>query len=101
MKETDQSTQSSCRRKSSRTNGGGGVQRATEAPAHVVSPFTSGQWAELEHQALIFKYMVAGLNVPEELLNPIRRSVASALINGMSTATQHTAAANRVICSPP
>ncbi|CAK9234953.1 unnamed protein product [Sphagnum troendelagicum] len=101
MKETDQSKQSSCRHKSSRTNGGGGVQSATEAPAHVVSPFTSGQWAELEHQALIFKYMAAGLNVPEELLNPIRRSVASALINGMSTATQHTAAANRVICSPP
>jgi hypothetical protein len=100
MKETDQSTQSSCRRKSSRANGGG-LQSATEAPAHVVSPFTSGQWAELEHQALIFKYMMAGLNVPEELLNPIRRSVASALINGMSTATQHTAAANRVICSPP
>ncbi|CAM6034207.1 unnamed protein product [Sphagnum compactum] len=98
MKETDQSTPSSCRHKSSRANGG--VQSATEAPAHVVSPFTSGQWAELEHQALIFKYMMAGLNVPEELLNPIRRSVASALINGMSTATQHTAA-NRVICSPP
>ncbi|CAK9225681.1 unnamed protein product, partial [Sphagnum troendelagicum] len=35
------------------------------------APFTSGQWAEFEHQDLIFKYMMAGLNVPQELLNPI------------------------------
>jgi len=55
------------------------------------APFTSGQWAELEHQALIFKYMMAGVNVPPELLNPIRKSMA-ALINGM-TASHH--AANR------
>ncbi|EFJ24024.1 hypothetical protein SELMODRAFT_442763 [Selaginella moellendorffii] len=39
-------------------------------------PFTANQWAELEHQALIFKYMMAGASVPPELLNPIRRSVA-------------------------
>jgi hypothetical protein len=55
------------------------------------APFTSGQWAELEHQALIFKYMMAGVNVPPELLNPIRKSMA-ALITGM-TASHH--AANR------
>ncbi|KAH8972222.1 hypothetical protein BDL97_02G184500 [Sphagnum fallax] len=53
------------------------------------APFTSVQWAELEHQALIFKYMMAGVNVPPELLNPIRKSVAS-LINGM-TASHHAA----------
>jgi hypothetical protein len=55
------------------------------------APFTSGQWAELEHQALIFKYMMAGVNVPQDLLIPIRRSVAD-LISGM-TASHH--AANR------
>ncbi|CAM6043957.1 unnamed protein product [Sphagnum compactum] len=51
------------------------------------SPFTSVQWAELEHQALIFKYMMAGVNVPPELLNPIRKA---SLINGM-TASHHAA----------
>ncbi len=54
------------------------------------SPFTSRQWAELEHQALIFKYMMAGINVPEELLYPIRRSVAASLmINAASMTTTH------------
>ncbi|XP_031498263.1 growth-regulating factor 5-like isoform X2 [Nymphaea colorata] len=38
------------------------------------APFTASQWQELEHQALIFKYMVAGVPVPPELLLPIRRS---------------------------
>ncbi|KAJ0970905.1 hypothetical protein J5N97_018864 [Dioscorea zingiberensis] len=37
-------------------------------------PFTAAQWQELEHQALIFKYMMAGVPVPPELLIPIRRS---------------------------
>ncbi|KAJ0989874.1 hypothetical protein J5N97_008230 [Dioscorea zingiberensis] len=37
-------------------------------------PFTAAQWQELEHQALIFKYMMAGVPVPQELLIPIRRS---------------------------
>ncbi|CAM6123089.1 unnamed protein product [Calypogeia fissa] len=46
------------------------------------APFTSGQWAELEHQALIFKYMMAGVNVPPDLLNPIRKSVAA--LSGLS-----------------
>lgn len=47
------------------------------------APFTTSQWAELEHQALIFKYMMAGVNVPNELLNPIRKSVAT--INGLAS----------------
>lgn len=37
-------------------------------------PFTASQWEELEHQALIFKYLIAGIPVPPELLVPIRRS---------------------------
>ncbi len=63
------------------------------------APFTSVQWAELEHQALIFKYMMAGLNVPPELLNPIRKSVAS-LINGM-TASHHAANSKMMISLIP
>ncbi|PKA47793.1 Growth-regulating factor 3 [Apostasia shenzhenica] len=37
-------------------------------------PFTAAQWRELEHQALIFKYMIAGVPVPPDLLLPIQRS---------------------------
>lgn len=36
--------------------------------------FTALQWQELEHQALIFKYMMAGIPVPPDLLLPIRKS---------------------------
>ncbi|KAM7490941.1 hypothetical protein LguiA_033862 [Lonicera macranthoides] len=38
-------------------------------------PFTAVQWQELEHQALIYKYLVAGLPVPPDLVVPIRRSL--------------------------
>ncbi|XP_022932403.1 growth-regulating factor 5-like isoform X1 [Cucurbita moschata] len=37
-------------------------------------PFTSAQWQELEHQALIFKYMVSGIPIPPDLLFSIKRS---------------------------
>ncbi|XP_052171417.1 growth-regulating factor 4-like isoform X2 [Diospyros lotus] len=40
-------------------------------------PFTAAQWQELEHQALIYKYLVAGLPVPPDLVLPIRRSFES------------------------
>ncbi|KAJ8631918.1 hypothetical protein MRB53_025254 [Persea americana] len=40
-------------------------------------PFTASQWQELEHQALIFKYMMAGIPVPPDLLIPIRKSFES------------------------
>ncbi|XP_054824958.1 growth-regulating factor 5-like [Prosopis cineraria] len=39
------------------------------------SPFTLAQWQELEHQALIFKYLKAGLSVPPDLLAPIHKSL--------------------------
>ncbi|KAJ0013795.1 hypothetical protein Pint_20971 [Pistacia integerrima] len=41
------------------------------------SPFTVSQWQELEHQALIFKYMMAGLPVPPDLVLPIQKSFDS------------------------
>ncbi|KAL2557973.1 growth-regulating factor 4-like [Forsythia ovata] len=37
-------------------------------------PFTAVQWQELEHQAMIYKYLVAGLPVPPDLVIPIRHS---------------------------
>ncbi|XP_010541983.1 PREDICTED: growth-regulating factor 6 [Tarenaya hassleriana] len=40
-------------------------------------PFTESQWEELEHQAVIFKYIVAGVPVPPDLLFPIRRTLIS------------------------
>ncbi|KAJ6795734.1 growth-regulating factor 4-like [Iris pallida] len=43
------------------------------------SPFTASQWQELEHQALILKYLMAGVPVPPDLLLPIRRSFGSLL----------------------
>ncbi|XP_021752749.1 growth-regulating factor 5-like isoform X1 [Chenopodium quinoa] len=39
-----------------------------------VSPFTVSQWQELEHQALIYKYLIAGLSVPPDLVLPIQNS---------------------------
>lgn len=40
-------------------------------------PFTAMQWQELEHQALIYKYLVAGMSVPPDLVVPIRQSFDS------------------------
>jgi hypothetical protein len=37
------------------------------------TPFTAAQYEELEHQALIYKYLVVGVPVPPDLLRPIRR----------------------------
>ncbi|KAH7665017.1 Growth-regulating factor protein [Dioscorea alata] len=38
-------------------------------------PFTPSQWMELEHQALIYKYIDANAPIPSNLLLPIRRSL--------------------------
>uniref|UniRef100_A0A453HAJ1 Growth-regulating factor n=1 Tax=Aegilops tauschii subsp. strangulata TaxID=200361 RepID=A0A453HAJ1_AEGTS len=43
----------------------------------VRGPFTPSQWMELEHQALIYKYLAANIAVPHNLVVPIRRSVTS------------------------
>lgn len=34
-------------------------------------PFTVAQWKELERQAMVYKYMVASLPVPPDLLIPV------------------------------
>lgn len=41
-------------------------------------PFTPSQWMELEHQALIYKYITANVSVPPHLLIPIRKALDSA-----------------------
>lgn len=41
-------------------------------------PFTPSQWMELEHQALIYKYITANMAVPSNLLIPIRKALDSA-----------------------
>ncbi|KAL6843496.1 hypothetical protein ACP4OV_026558 [Aristida adscensionis] len=47
------------------------------AMSRVRGPFTPSQWIELEHQALIYKYLAANSPIPHSLLIPIRRSLAS------------------------
>ncbi|XAR51065.1 hypothetical protein NMG60_11005593 [Bertholletia excelsa] len=42
-------------------------------------PFTATQWQELEHQALIFKYMVSGMPIPPDLLFTVKKSLDSSL----------------------
>ncbi|KAJ0981836.1 hypothetical protein J5N97_010091 [Dioscorea zingiberensis] len=53
---------------------------SSPSPAYLRSaglrgPFTPSQWMELEHQALIYKYIDANAPIPSNLLLPIRRSL--------------------------
>ncbi|GMI78945.1 hypothetical protein HRI_001563800 [Hibiscus trionum] len=57
--------------------GGGGGSGGGGMVAIRSSPFTVSQYQELEHQALIFKYMMAGLPVPPDLVLPIQKSFDS------------------------
>ncbi|KAA3479687.1 growth-regulating factor 1-like [Gossypium australe] len=41
----------------------------------VRGPFTPSQWIELEHQALIYKYITSDVAVPSNLLNPLKKSL--------------------------
>lgn len=61
----------------SRTVVVGGTAAASGMMGMNRSPFTVLQWQELEHQALIFKYMMAGLPVPPDLVLPIQKSFES------------------------
>ncbi|KAG8100894.1 hypothetical protein GUJ93_ZPchr0169g28996 [Zizania palustris] len=45
--------------------------------ARWAASFTAAQYEELEQQALIYKYLVAGVPVPPDLLLPIRRGLDS------------------------
>ncbi|KAI3460131.1 hypothetical protein Pfo_016794 [Paulownia fortunei] len=50
----------------------------------VRGPFTPSQWMELEHQALIYKYITANVPIPSYLLNPIRKAFESACFSSFS-----------------
>ena len=52
---------------------------ATTIGGRTKFPFTSTQWQELEDQALIYKYMAAGVPIPPDLLFTIKRSLDSSL----------------------
>ncbi|KAK8681671.1 hypothetical protein V6N13_054073 [Hibiscus sabdariffa] len=41
-------------------------------------PFTPSQWMELEHQALIYKYITTNVPIPSNLLIPITKALDSA-----------------------
>ncbi|CDY13333.1 BnaC06g14240D [Brassica napus] len=43
--------------------------------------FSLAQWQELELQALIYRYMLAGASVPQELLLPIQKSLFQSPLN--------------------
>ncbi|XP_019156789.1 PREDICTED: growth-regulating factor 1-like isoform X2 [Ipomoea nil] len=47
----------------------------------VKGPFTPSQWMELEHQALIYKYITANVPIPPYLLNPIKKAIESAALS--------------------
>ncbi|XP_052189516.1 growth-regulating factor 1-like [Diospyros lotus] len=53
----------------------------------VRGPFTPSQWMELEHQALIYKYIISNVPVPSNLLIPIRKALDSAGFSTFSAAS--------------
>uniref|UniRef100_A0A2N9FDP3 Growth-regulating factor n=1 Tax=Fagus sylvatica TaxID=28930 RepID=A0A2N9FDP3_FAGSY len=55
------------------------MNTSASASARNRSPFTATQWQELEHQALIFKYMVSGIPIPPDLLYSVKRSLDSSI----------------------
>lgn len=50
----------------------------------VGGPFTASQWMELEHQALIYKYITANAAIPSNLLIPIRKALQTAAFSAYS-----------------
>ncbi|KAF3685974.1 hypothetical protein FXO37_00081 [Capsicum annuum] len=68
-----------------RRGGGGSNKKGVEEECcERKGLFTPSQWMELEHQALIYKYITANVPIPPYLLNPIRKALESA---GFSTFT--------------
>ncbi|XP_010273550.1 PREDICTED: growth-regulating factor 6-like isoform X2 [Nelumbo nucifera] len=50
----------------------------------VRGPFTPSQWMELEHQALIYKYITANAPIPSNLLIPLRKALNPSGFSGLS-----------------
>lgn len=47
-------------------------------------PFSPSQWIELEHQALIYKYITANVPVPSNLLMSLKKSLYPFSLTGSS-----------------
>ncbi|XP_027161231.1 growth-regulating factor 8-like isoform X1 [Coffea eugenioides] len=67
----------------SKSPGGGGLGMAA-ASAALGFPFTAVQWKELERQAMIYKYMIASVPVPSDLLLPADPTAAPSVLLGGS-----------------
>ncbi|XVF17486.1 hypothetical protein REPUB_Repub10bG0126500 [Reevesia pubescens] len=56
--------------------GSGSLNASMHVPfTGVKGPFTPSQWIELEHQALIYKYITSNVPVPSNLLIPLKKSL--------------------------
>ncbi|KAK9670230.1 hypothetical protein RND81_13G187700 [Saponaria officinalis] len=71
----------------SRTSPGFGGGNMHGSFTGIRGPFTPAQWIELEHQAMIYKYLTANVPVPSNLLIPIRKAIQSAGFPGFSIAS--------------
>ncbi|KAL4296131.1 hypothetical protein GQ457_12G011450 [Hibiscus cannabinus] len=59
----------------SNTNISANLSAPPDSNTRMGSYFSLSQWQELELQALIYRYMLAGAAVPPELLQPIKKSL--------------------------
>ncbi|GKU98781.1 hypothetical protein SLEP1_g11731 [Rubroshorea leprosula] len=55
--------------------GSGSLNASMHGFSEVRGPFTPSQWIELEHQALIYKYITSNVPVPSNLLIPLKKSL--------------------------
>ncbi|GKV20026.1 hypothetical protein SLEP1_g30206 [Rubroshorea leprosula] len=65
-------------------NGGLNAANMHGLVAGARGPFTPSQWIELEHQAMIYKFLDSNMPVPSQLLLPIRKAFDSAGFSGFS-----------------
>ncbi|XWS41738.1 hypothetical protein CRYUN_Cryun17cG0108600 [Craigia yunnanensis] len=65
--------------------GSGSLNASMHGPlTGVRGPFTPSQWIELEHQALIYKYIMSNVPVPSNLLIPLKKSLYPYGLSGSS-----------------
>ncbi|KAM3363365.1 growth-regulating factor 1 [Capsicum galapagoense] len=63
----------------------GGSNESSRGPfARFRGPFTPSQWMELEHQALIYKHLLANVPIPHQLLIPLKKSLNPYAFSGLS-----------------
>ncbi|CAL5366645.1 unnamed protein product [Camellia sinensis] len=66
--------------------GSGGLNSGMHTPVlGTRGPFTPSQWIELEHQALIYKYIMANVPVPSNLLFALKKSLDPYGLSGLSS----------------